>query len=170
MVECPECRGEGQVFEKKCRQCGGDGRFKKEEKIKIKIPSGIADGQTISVRGAGEAGEKGAPSGDLYVSIHVRKHPKFKREGNDIISEEKISFSLATLGGKTEVETLWGKLVLKIPSGTQSGEIFRIKEKGVADLSGRQMGNHLVKIFVATPEKLTRRQKDLIEELQREGL
>lgn len=170
VVECSECRGEGQVFENKCRQCGGDGRFKKEEKIEIKIPAGISDGQTISVRGAGEAGEKGAPSGDLYVTVRIKPHSKFKREGNDILSEERIPFSLATLGGKTEIETLWGKLILKIPSGTQSGEVFRIKGKGAPDISGRGEGNHLVRIFVSTPKNLSRRQKDLVEELQKEGL
>ncbi len=170
VVECSECSGTGEVYEKKCSQCGGDGRFKKEEKIRIKIPAGIQNGQTISIQGAGEAGAKGASNGDLYVNIRVKAHPKFSRKDLDILSEEEISFSLATLGGKIEVETIFEKLVLKIPAGTQSGEIFRIKNQGVPDLHGRGQGNHLVKVRIATPKKLSRRQKQLLEELKKEGI
>jgi molecular chaperone DnaJ len=170
VVVCPECQGAGKIFEKKCKKCGGDGRTKEEQKIKVKIPSGIDNGQTISLQGQGEAGEKGAAAGDLYVTVHIRPHKKFKREGLDVVSQEEISFPLAALGGKIEVETLEGKLVLKIPSGTQSGEIFRIKEKGLPDLRGRSRGNHLVKIIVRTPKSLSRKQKQLLEELDKEGV
>lgn len=168
--ECPECAGAGTVFEKKCSKCKGEGRFKKEEEIKISIPAGIQDGQTLSVEGAGEFGEKGSVPGDLYVNIHVKPHKKFTRKGNDIISSEYISFSMAVFGGKIEIDTIDGKLILKIPAGTQSGEIFRIKEKGVPELGGRKIGNHLVKVFVETPKNLSREQKNLIEKLKDLGL
>lgn len=170
IVVCPKCSGEGEIFEKKCAKCGGDGRAKEESQISIQIPAGIQDGQAISLRGQGEAGEKGASAGDLYVSIHVQKHPKFTRKNLDITSTEYIPFSMAVMGGKIEVETIDGNLVLKIPAGTQSGEIFRVKEKGVPELNGRGVGNHLIKIVVRTPKNLSRRQKELIGELQEEGI
>lgn len=167
MAICPDCQGEGKTYEKKCRACGGDGRVRKEQEIEINVPAGISDGQTISLRGAGEAGGKGGENGDLFVLIHVRNHKKFSRSGNDILSSEEISFPLAALGGEIEIETISGSLILRIPSGTQSGETFRIKEKGVPDLHGRGKGNHLVKIIVSIPKKLSREQKRLIEELGR---
>jgi len=167
---CPECQGEGKVYDKKCGKCGGDGRVKEEQKMKINIPSGIDDGQTISVEGAGEAGAKGAQPGNLYVVVHVRPHSKFTRKGNDILSAETISFSMAALGGEIEIETVTGKLILKIPSGTQSGELFRIKDKGVPDIHGRGQGSHLVKIIVEVPKKLSREQKRLMEELEKTGM
>lgn len=163
---CPECKGEGAVYEKKCSKCGGNGRTKEERKIKIKIPAGIENSQTISLQGQGEAGERGARSGDLYVNIHVRPHEKFERFGNDILSTEYIPFTVATLGGKAEIDTIDGKLILKIPSGTQSGETFRIKGRGVPDLNGRGIGNQLVKVVVKVPKKLSREQKELLEKLR----
>ncbi len=163
---CPECKGEGAVYDKKCSKCGGDGRVKEERRVKIKIPAGIENGQTISLQGQGEAGERGAQSGDLYVNIHVRPHEKFSRKSNDIFSTEFIHFTVAVLGGKAEIDTIDGKLILKIPAGTQSGETFRIKGKGVPDLSGRGTGNHLVKVVVRVPKKLSREQKELLEKLQ----
>jgi len=167
---CPECLGAGKTYEKKCSKCGGDGKVKEEQKVEIKIPAGIDNGQTISMQGGGEAGEKGAPSGNLYIVVHVRPHEKFVRSGQDILSTEKIPFSLAALGGETEVETIDGKLILKIPSGTQSEEQFRIKEKGIPELNGRGRGNHLVKIIVEIPKKLSREQKRLMEELRNSGI
>ena len=166
---CPECEGRGQTFEKRCSVCGGEGRKKKEEEIEIKIPAGIDSGQTISFRGSGEAGKHGAPAGDLYVLVHVATHNKLKRSGNDILSTEEISFSLAALGGEIEIETIEGNLILKIPAGTQSGEVFRVKGKGVPDLHGRGRGNQMVKIIVRVPKKLSREQKRLIEELKNSG-
>jgi len=163
---CPECQGAGSVFSKKCAKCGGDGRVKKERRVKIKIPAGIENGQTISLQGQGEAGERGAHNGDLYVNIHVRTHEKFLRKGNDILSTEYVPFTTATLGGKIEIDTIDGKLILKIPAGTQSGETFRIKGNGVPDISGRGTGNQLVKVVVRVPKKLSREQKDLLERLQ----
>jgi molecular chaperone DnaJ len=164
---CQECKGEGAVHEKKCSKCGGDGRIKKEERIGIRVPAGIENGQTISLRGRGEAGERGARSGDLYVTVRVRPHEKFSRKNNDILSTEHIPFTIAALGGKTEIDTIDGKLILKIPAGTPSGETFRIKSKGVPDLNGRGTGNHLVKVVVRVPKKLSREQKELLERLQK---
>ena len=125
--------------------------------------------KNVPMQGAGEAGEKGANAGDLYVLVHVKNHSKFTRQDNDILSTEEISFSCAVLGGEIEIETIEGQLILKIPEGTQSGEIFRIKGKGVPDIHGRGRGNHLVKIIVRIPKKLTREQRRLIEELERAG-
>jgi molecular chaperone DnaJ len=163
---CPTCRGKGKVFSERCRRCGGDGRVKSEQAIEIEIPAGIENGQTISMRAHGEAGEYGAPAGDLYVNVHVASHSKFKREKNNIISEEQITFSQATLGDKIEVETIGGPIRMKIPSGTQSGEVFRIKDEGVPYLGKRGRGDQLVKIIVQIPKHLSREQKDLIERLR----
>lgn len=170
VTECPECQGEGEIYERKCRHCGGDGRVKGEERIKVKIPAGIQNGQAISIRGAGEMGEKGSMPGDLYVGIRVRTDKKFIRKGQDVLSVENIPFSLATLGGKIEVETVFEKLILKIPTGTQSGEVFRIKGQGIPDLGGRSVGNHLVEIKIQTPRHLSREQKDLLEKLKDAGI
>jgi molecular chaperone DnaJ len=166
---CLECGGLGKIYEKKCRRCGGDGRIKKEQNIEIDIPAGISDGQTIVMRGAGEAGEKNASAGDLYILIHVLPHEKFSRKEWDILSTEYIDFSTAALGGEIEVKTVEGKLILKIPEGTQSGEIFRIKKRGIRSDSGREEGNQLVKIIVKIPKKLSREQKKKIEELRNIG-
>jgi len=164
---CPTCSGSGKSYSKKCHKCGGDGRVKEEQTVAIDIPAGISSGQTISVRGQGEAGEKGAPSGDLYVNVYVKPHPKFKRDGDNIISSEHITFSQAVLGDKIEAETIEGKVKMKVPNGTQSGELFRIKGKGVPSLRGDSHGDHIVKIVVDIPKKPSREQKRLIEELGR---
>jgi molecular chaperone DnaJ len=132
----------------------------------ITIPAGIDNGQTLSLSGKGEAGELGAPAGNLYVTIHVRPHKYYQRKGLDVVSEEHISFSQAALGGKVPIETLHGEVSMKIPAGTQSGEIFRIRGKGVPELNGRGMGHHLVHVIVDVPKKLSRTQKRLIRELQ----
>ena len=162
---CPTCSGSGKTYSKKCHKCAGEGRIKEDQKISVDIPAGISSGQTISVRGQGEAGEKGAQSGDLYVNVYVKPHPKFKRDNDNIISSEHISFSQATLGDKIKVETIEGDVTMKVPQGTQSGELFRIKGKGVPSLRGSSRGDHLVKIVVDVPKKLSREQKKLIEDL-----
>lgn len=170
VVTCSDCQGEGMRFESKCRKCGGDGRVKENKKINISIPAGIDEGQSISVDGQGEAGARGAHPGDLFVQIHVKKHPKFVRKNNDVLSTEFIPFSMAVLGGKIEIETVKEKLLLKIPAGTASGEIFRIKGAGVPDVHGRGIGNHLVTIVVKVPRSLSRDQKNLLEKLQDQGI
>lgn len=163
---CPTCHGKGKTYSQKCSKCGGDGRVRQEENVRVEIPAGISNGQTISVQGRGEAGELGAPAGDLYVNVHVRPHEKFKREGQNILSTEKISFAQAALGDKIEVETIEGNVKMKVPSGTQSGELFRIRDKGVPILGRRGRGDHLVKIIVEIPKKLSREQKKIIEQLK----
>ena len=162
---CPACRGKGKTFSQKCRKCGGDGRVKEYQNIEVEIPAGIQNGQTISLRGQGEAGELGAPAGDLYITVRVKSHNKLERENDNIISSEEITFSQAALGDKIEVETIGEKLKMKIPSGTQSGEVFRIRGKGIPHLDGRGKGDHLVKIIVKTPQRLSREQKRLMKEL-----
>lgn len=169
VVECPECQGSGKVHEKKCSKCGGDGRVKENVKMKIRIPAGIGDGQTITFGGDGEAGPNGAPSGDLYVLIHVRAHKDFARSGQDILSAVEIPFSMAALGGETEVDTIDGQLTLKIPAGTRSGEKFRIKGKGIPELGRSVRGNQIVKVNVRIPKRLTRDQKKILEELRSAG-
>jgi len=163
---CPECQGEGEVPERKCKNCGGDGRVREYEKIKVKIPAGIRDGQTIRLEGLGEAGERGGEAGDLYVNVHVLPDRRFARKGDDVYSEAKISFSQAALGDKISVETLDGEVKLKIPPGTQSGEVFRLKGRGIKHLSRFGYGDHYVRIQVVTPKNLTKEQKELFEKLK----
>lgn len=166
---CDKCKGRGKVYSEKCKKCSGEGVHKDEKIISIDVPAGISNGQTISVRGEGEAGKQGAPSGDLFVNVYVKKHPKFIRNEDDIVSEESISFSQAVLGDKIEVETIEGMVSMKIPPGTQSGEIFRIRHMGVPQLRGGGRGHHLVKIKVAIPKKISHKEKELIIELGKLG-
>lgn len=170
IMTCSDCRGSGKIISKKCKKCGGDGLVKEDQEMEIEIPAGIADGQSISLEGQGEAGETGAQNGDLFVSVHVEPHAKFKREGNNIASQEFINFSQAVLGDKIFVETIEGRIRMKIPSGTQSGEIFRIKGEGIPFLQKGGRGDHLVKIIVNIPKNLTREQKKLIEKLKEENI
>jgi len=168
--ECPQCEGSGQIFRKKCSACGGDGRVKEENRIQIPIPAGIEDGQTLVLEGQGEAGERGTAPGDLYIVVHIEKDKKFSRKGHDVLSSEKIPFSVAALGGKVEVETLEEKLILKIPSGTQSGEVFRLKNSGIYYSQGHARGNQLITIIVDIPKRVSRSQEELLRELEKEGL
>lgn len=162
---CPDCHGEGKKASQKCKDCHGEGRKRESEKIKVKIPAGINDGETIRLAGKGEAGARGSGVGDLYIGIRVTSDPAFVREEDNIISESSISFSQAALGDKVEIVTLDGPVFLKIPSGTQSGKVFRIKEKGVPHLRTRGRGDHLVTVRVVIPSKLNREQKKVIEQL-----
>lgn len=170
VVTCEKCNGTGKTFSKACSKCSGAGRVVEDQKISIDIPSGIDHGQTISMQGKGEAGERGAANGDIYVTIHLRPHIKFQREGNNIISSENISFSQASLGARIDVQTIKGKLTMKIPAGTQSGELFRIKGEGIPFLGRSSRGDQLVKIIVDVPKNLSRAQRKLLEEIQKEGL
>lgn len=169
VAECPDCHGTGKRADKKCTQCGGAGRVMEDTQLEIKIPAGIADGQALSMPGAGEAATAGGAAGDLYINVHVREDKRFQRKGQDILSSAEIPFSLAALGGEASIETIDGPLTLKIPSGTQSGEQFRVKGKGVPDLHSGARGHQIVKVIVRTPRRLNREQKRLLEELQRSG-
>jgi len=163
---CPDCLGAGRIPEKACNVCKGEGRTKSSKKIKIQVPSGIKNGEAIRIRGEGEAPKKGGAPGDLYVRIFVKPTSNFRREEMHILNSIEISFPEVALGTTVDVLTVDGNIKLKIPAGTQSGKIFKISEKGVL-YRGRR-GDHLVTINVKTPEKLTLRQKQLFEELQKE--
>ena len=170
VTTCSKCGGEGKIPEKKCPACGGEGRLRQRKTLKIKIPAGIDEGETIVLRGQGEAGVKGRLAGDLYLTFHIQPDSEFKRKGQDILSEKEISISQAVLGAKIKVKTLEGEVILKIPAGTKSGQVFRLRNKGVSYLRGRGKGDQLVTINIKIPKTLTRRQKELLEELNKEGL
>lgn len=171
---CPDCKGTGQRPEKNCTKCAGEGRVKEEKTIKVKIPAGIADGQTIKLSGQGESGlrpnsGKSMP-GDLYVTVHVKKHPLFDRRGDDLYYKLDINFTQAVLGDSVAIPTLDKKIKLRIPSGIQSGKIIKIKGAGFPHLQGRGEGDLYIVVQISTPEKLSKRQKQLLEELRKEGL
>lgn len=159
---CPRCKGEGSVIQTPCPDCHGESRTKVTSKIKVKIPAGVDTGSQLRVRGEGEAGTEGR--GDLYVYIEVKPHPVFQRHNNDILTEITVSLSKAILGSEVEVPTLDGNVMMKIPAGTQSGKIFRLKAKGIPDLHGRGTGDELVRVNVQIPQHLTPQQRKLIEE------
>ena len=174
MEVCQDCQGQGEKPEKSCRKCGGDGKVKENKMIKVKIPAGIADGQTIRLSEQGEVGFRpsGGKSvaGDLYITVHLDQHSLFERRGDDLIYKLEINFSQATLGDKIEIPTLGGRTKLKIPSGIQSGKIIKLRDKGLSHLRGRGKGDMFVIVVIKTPEKLSRRQKGIMEELRREGM
>lgn len=162
---CPDCQGKGKTYAKNCTVCGGDGHEVKEVEEVFDIPAGIQSGQTVAFSGKGMAGENGAPAGDLHVVIDVSGNDKFQREDNNVVSDIHITFTQAALGDKVSVETVEGDVKMKIPAGTQSGEVFRIKGKGVPRLQSFGRGDHMVTVVVDVPTKLTREQKKLIEKL-----
>ncbi|MFA6271680.1 MAG: molecular chaperone DnaJ [Patescibacteria group bacterium] len=164
---CPECKGEGKTIKDKCTNCRGTGVERASKRIKIKIPAGINNGQSIRLSGEGEAGQRGNQAGDLYVAIRVMPHHEFQRDGDNVFSVSEISFAQAALGDKIAVNTLDGEGQLKIPAGTQSGKVFKIKDKGIPHLNARGRGDQLVEVIVKTPEKLSRKQRELLENLQK---
>jgi len=167
---CPDCDGAGSRAEKKCFECGGAGAIKGEETLTLKIPAGISDGETLRLSGKGEAGASGDGFGDLYVGVRVKSDKRFERDGFNILSEKEITFSQAALGATVDLETVEGIVELKIPAGIQSGEIIRLRSKGVPHLGGSGRGDHLVAIIVKTPKKLSKKAKQLLEELRDEGI
>ena len=160
---CPKCGGRGQIIVNPCGDCGGTGRVRKSRKINIKIPPGVEDGQHLKLRGQGDAGAQGAESGDLYVIINVMPHPKFQRVDSDLLLESSISFTQAALGAELEVPTLSGRAKIKVPAGTQTGTIFRLRGKGMPRLQGIGAGDLHVKVKIKTPTTLTERQRQLLE-------
>lgn len=167
---CPECHGEGNTIDKPCPDCQGEGRRKETEKVSLEVPAGVAHGMTIRVQGKGNAGRRGDTAGDLYVHIQVQNTTTFERQGDDIYSKQEIPFSIVTLGGKIPVETVHGKVTLKIPAGTPVNKVFRIKGKGAPRFQRNGTGDHYVKITVEIPRDLSKKQKKLLQELQKEGL
>jgi molecular chaperone DnaJ len=162
---CGQCRGTGQVITKPCSNCRGAGRVQKERKLTVKIPAGIATGQRLRLSAEGEAGTGGGPAGDLYVVIHVQEHAFFQRDGNDLYCAIGVNFPTVALGGEITIPTLEGDESYKIPEGTQSGTTFRLRGRGMPDVTGRGRGDLLVTVRVVTPKKLTRDQKKVIEQL-----
>lgn len=165
-VTCPTCHGMGKIPEKPCTKCHGQGRLKERKPIKVKIPAGIENGQTIKLSGMGEAGTVGVPAGDLYLTVMIKPDARFQRSGADVHSEAKISFPQAALGTEVEVETVEGKVTLKIPAGTQSGKVFKLSDRGLPQLHSSRKGSHYVTVIVETPTKLSQKQKKLLEEFQ----
>lgn len=166
---CPACEGRGEIPEQLCTECKGQTRIKKKGEISVTIPKGIEDGTTIRLKGRGAAGLYGGDYGDLFLHIRVSPHPRFSREGTTVYSSESISLIQGVLGATVKIETVHGKVNLKIPAGTQSGTEFTIKDKGAPSLRSEKLGDHKVTIHLKVPDKLTRREKELYEELAKES-
>ncbi len=164
---CNQCGGRGRMVKERCPDCAGRGKVRKERTLSVRIPPGVEEGTRLKLNGEGEVGTYEGPSGDLYVVLSIKEHPIFLRNGTDIICEMPISFTQAALGCEIEVPTLVGKTTLNIPHGTQTGRVFRLKGKGIADLHGYGIGDELVRVVIETPTKLSAKQRELIEEFAR---
>ena len=164
---CPQCHGRGTVIKDPCGSCQGQGRVQKERTLSVKVPAGVDNGDRIRLSGEGEAGVAGAAPGDLYVHIHVKEHPIFQREENNLFCEVPVSFGTATLGGEVEVPTLDGRVMLKVPAETQTGKLFRLRGKGVVPMRGGSPGDLLCRVVIETPVKLNAKQKALLEEFEK---
>lgn len=163
---CPVCRGTGQVIKQPCRKCSGSGMTKVNRNLTLKIPAGVETGSRLRLSGKGEGGMRGAPAGDLYVVLHVKPHELFQRRDDDIFIEMPIPFDIATLGGQVQVPTINGYAKLKIPPGTESGKVFRLRGKGVKSIHSFGNGDQHVRVVVEVPENLDKKQQKLIKELQ----
>lgn len=161
---CPRCHGTGSIIEKPCHACGSEGRVEKNTRIKLNIPPGVDDGARLRSSNNGEAGIRGGPTGDLYVVLHIKEHAVFQREGEDLYCEVPVSFAAATLGGEIYVPTLEGQATLRIPAGTQSGTLFRLRTKGMPQLRGRGRGDLLTRVIVEVPTKLNADQRRKLED------
>jgi molecular chaperone DnaJ len=161
---CPRCRGTGQVVEKPCRRCGGEGRTEQTSRIKLRIPAGIEDGSRLRSVRNGEAGIRGGAPGDLYVVMHVKEHEVFERDGENLFCEIPAPFTIAALGGELEVPTLGGRANVKIPAGTQSGTVFKLRGKGMPVLNSSHTGDLMVRVVVEVPTKLNGEQRKKLEE------
>src|SRR5919199_5551917 len=164
---CSACRGTGRVIKNPCADCRGTGRVEREKQMEVKIPAGVETGSRLRLVGEGEGGAQGGPAGDLYVVIHVKEHERFERQGSNLYTSVPVTFAQAALGAEITVETLNGTQPLKIPAGTQTGTIFRVKGQGMPVLGGRGHGDLFVSVTLRTPTTLTREQRRLLEELAR---
>lgn len=164
---CGHCNGQGTIVANPCQTCHGTGVDRKVHTLNVKIPAGVDTGSRLKLRGEGEAGANGGPPGDLYVLLQVEDHPIFVRDGNDVVCEVPLSFAQIALGTEIEVPTLNGPARVKVPAGTQSGHVFRLKGKGIPDVGGYGRGDEIVRVLVETPRKLTARQRELLEEFAR---
>lgn len=163
---CPNCKGTGQVISDPCDNCHGQGRVRNEKTLNVRVPPGVDEGDRIRLAGEGEAGLHGSLSGDLYVQVHVREHPIFKRDERHLYCEVPINLVTAALGGELDIPSLEGRIKLKIPAGTQTGKVFKLKGKGVQSVRGGGAGDLLCKVTVETPVNLSKRQKELLKELE----
>ncbi|MFO1392779.1 MAG: molecular chaperone DnaJ [Steroidobacteraceae bacterium] len=163
---CPRCNGRGQVITDPCGSCRGQGRVRKQKTLSVKVPQGVDTADRIRLSGEGEAGRNGGPPGDLYVEIRVKDHPIFERDGSHLSCEVPVSFATAALGGSIEVPTLGGNATIKIPAETQSGRVFRLREKGIRPVRGGAVGDLFCRIVVETPVNLSRDQKDLLRKFE----
>ena len=171
ITNCPECKGQGLKPEKPCNVCKGEGRVRGHEDVEFTIPAGIDNNQALEVPDRGDAGKMAGKAGDLYVRVFVKDHPAFKRKGDDLYSSQEIAYSQALMGDEIEVPTLEGKdILLKVPAGTESGKVLRVSGKGIPNFGGYNRGNLYVQLIIKTPKKLSRKQKQLLEELKKEGL
>jgi molecular chaperone DnaJ len=164
---CGHCNGQGQVISSPCAACGGGGVQRKTNQLSVRIPAGVDNGSRLKLRGEGESGGGNGTPGDLYVALRVREHPLFVREGVDVVCDVPISFAQAALGSEVDVPTLEGPSRVKVPAGTQSGQVFRLKGRGITDLNGYGRGDEIVRIVVETPRRLSARQRELLEEFAR---
>ena len=165
-TSCGTCHGRGQIIESPCSVCSGAGRVRSRKTITVNVPAGADSGMTLRLSGEGDAGEPGAPSGDLYIITHVMEHKYFKRVDYDVISELSIPFTQAALGADIMVETLYGKVKMNIPAGTQTHSVFRLKDKGIQHLQGHGKGDQLIRLIIKTPTKLTQEQKELLRQFE----
>ena len=165
IATCPQCHGEGRIITEPCPSCQGAGKEKRKRHLSIKIPAGVANGNQVRLSREGEAGDRGGPPGDLYVHLTVKPHELFIRDGDDIIYELPINFAQAALGAEIEVPTLDGTTKLRVPAGSQTGEVFKIKSQGIPHLHGRGRGDQFVRLRVVTPESLSKEQRQIFEEL-----
>lgn len=163
---CPKCHGQGTIISDPCKPCHGQGRVRDEKKLNVKVPAGVDEGDRVRLTGEGEAAPRGGVSGDLYVQIHLKDHPIFKRDERHLYCEVPISFVTAALGGDLEIPTLDGRIKLKIPAETQTGNLFKIAGKGVKPVRGGPVGDLLCRVIVETPINLSRKQKELLKEFQ----
>lgn len=165
VTTCSACNGRGKHAAKKCKHCGGDGILAKNNNIKVKIPAGIDDGQSIRLTAHGEAAPHNGVSGDLYVRVHIKASKIFRRDGFDVYTDQEISYSKAVLGANVKVETIDGQIGIKIPEGTESGQLIRLKGHGIQEVGGKNRGDHFVRVKIIVPKKISKNERKLLEEL-----
>ena len=164
---CPNCRGAGETLESPCTSCRGSGKKVVKNDVTIRVPAGVEEGMRVRVEGSGDAGEPGAPRGDLYCIIREKEHKMFQRSGPDVMTEIPFSFTQLTLGDKVEIPTLRGTVEMTIPAGTQSGKIFRLRGQGLPQVQGSTKGDQLIRVFVEVPEKISKEQRELLEQFDK---
>jgi molecular chaperone DnaJ len=166
---CPRCEGQGQIYEDVCSNCGGDGTARQQATLSVDVPAGIRSGQTLRMNGEGAPGEQAAPNGDLLIKVEIDEHPEFERDGDDLHTQEPISFPQAVFGDTVQVETIDGRVEVDIPAGTQSGETLRLRDEGIPHLRGRGQGDLYIHLQVVTPEDLNQTQKEALEQFAEAG-